>query len=350
MSDSSLTDHPTLTYRSEESQWGLEEDLDYPLYDSDLDDDFYDDYDDDEVYDDYDDEEMDEDYIEDDEIPRQSPLCWAVQNRHTDVIRLLLSREDLQPDLPDSEGRTPLFLACDSGYEEAVGLLLERGDAVDPNVRAPWRAFSPLTTAAFHSYEGVVKLLLTHSNIDPNLLSQDGLTALSLAAIEGSEGVVRLLLAWGPIDLNSTDTATGRRALGHAAFHGHKGVVELLLACKGTEPNHVDVNGQTALNIAAKGGHLGVVKALLGCEATDPSLRDVWNQSPLGYAMCGGWDGMAKALAARPDLDLNEAPVSGGPTALSLAVGSGNAEVVRILLERDDVDVNLADAHGRSPL
>ena len=31
-------------------------------------------------------------------------------------------------------------------------------------------------------------------------------------------------------------------------------------------------------------------------------------------------------------------------------MGSGDAEVVRILLERDDVDVNLADTYGRSPL
>ena len=100
MSHSSLTDHPALTCWSEESEEGLEEDLDYPDYDSDLEEDFYDDYED---------EEMDEDDFEDDEILRQSPLSWAVQNNHADIVRLLLSREDIQPDLPNSEGRTPLF-------------------------------------------------------------------------------------------------------------------------------------------------------------------------------------------------------------------------------------------------
>jgi len=104
MSDSSLTDY-TLTCWSEESEGGLEEGLDYSDYDSDLEEDFYDDYEG---------EEMGENDFED-EIPRQSPLSWAVQNNHADIVRLLLSRGDIQPDLPNSEGQTPLFLACNSG-------------------------------------------------------------------------------------------------------------------------------------------------------------------------------------------------------------------------------------------
>jgi len=343
MSDSFLTDHPTLTYWPEESEGGLEEeDLDYPDYDSDLEEDFYDDYED---------EEMDEDDLDDDdEISRKSPLSWAVQNNHADIVRLLLSREDIQPDLPDSEGQTPLYLACNSGNEEVVGLLLERGVAVDPNLQAPWYGFSPLAVAASHRHEGVVKLLLTRNDIDPSIRNHDGQTALSIAASGGHEGVVKLLLAWGPIDLNSTDSLHRRSALGHAACKGHKGVVELLLACEGTEPNHIDVNGQTALAIAAEKGYLDIVRVLLDREDIDPSLRDVWGRSLLCHAICRGWEGIVKALVARPDLDLNGASVGDGLTALSLAVVSREVEVVRILLERDDVNVNLADKYGRSPL
>ena len=81
---------------------------------------------------------MDEDDF-DDEIPRKSPLFWGIRNNHADIVRVLLSREDLQPDLPDSEGQTLLFLACNSGRrnEEVAGLLLERGVAMDPNLRTP---------------------------------------------------------------------------------------------------------------------------------------------------------------------------------------------------------------------
>ena len=345
MSDSILTDHPTLTYWPEESEGGLEEEyLDYPDYDSDLEEEDF--------YDDYEDEEMDDedDFDDDDEIPRKSPLSWAVQNNHTDIVRLLLSREDIQPDLLDSEGRTPLYSACDSGNEEVVGLLLERGVAVDPNFRKPWDTFSPLTVAAFHAHEGVVKLLLTRNDIDPNTRSHGGQTALSIAASGGHEEVVKLLLAWGPIDLNSTDSLHRRSALGHAACKGHKGVVELLLACEGIEPNHIDVDGQTALAIAAERGYIDIVRVLLDREDIDPLPRDIWGRSALCQAVCRGWEGIVKALMAWPDLDLNEASVSDGQTALSLAVVSREVEVVRILLERDDVNVNLADTFGRSPL
>ena len=306
MSHSSLTDHPALTCWSEESEEGLEEDLDYPDYDSDLEEDFYDDYED---------EEMDEDDFEDDEMLRQSPLSWAVQNNHAGVVRLLLSREDIQPDLPNSEGRTPLFLACNSGNEEVVGILLEQGVAIDLNRREPWHAFSPLTAAAFHSHEGVVKLLLTRNDIDPNIHSYDGLTALSIAASGGCEGVVKLLLGWGPVDLNSIDPLYERRALGHAACKGHKGVVELLLAREGTEPNHIDGNGQTALTISAERGYLDVVRALLDHEDTEPNHIDV-----------------------------------NGQTALTIAAERGHFDVVRVLLDREDTDPSLRDVWGRSPL
>ena len=112
-----------------------------------------------------------------------------------------------------------------------------------------------------------------------------------------------------------------RRALGHAAC-------ELLLACEGTEPNHVDVNGQVALTIAAERAYLDIIRVLLDREDTDPPLRNVWGQSPLSHAICRWWEGIVKALVAQPDLDLNEAPVGDGLTALSLGVVSGGEDLV----------------------
>ena len=57
-----------------------------------------------------------------------------------------------------------------------------------------------------------------------------------------------------------------------------------------------------------------------------------------------------KVLMAQPNLDLNEAPVGDGLIVLSLAVVSRGDEMVRILLEKGDVNANLADTYGRSPL
>ena len=47
-------------------------------------------------------------------------------------MKLLLEREDVNPNTPNSNGRTPLSFAAERGLEGLVKLLLERED-VDPD-------------------------------------------------------------------------------------------------------------------------------------------------------------------------------------------------------------------------
>ena len=62
----------------------------------------------------------------------RTPLLVAVEKGHETVIRMLLERDDVDPDIVDKDGRTPLSWAAEKGREAVVRLLLERGD-VDPN-------------------------------------------------------------------------------------------------------------------------------------------------------------------------------------------------------------------------
>jgi len=71
-----------------------------------------------------------------------TPLAWASPNGHEGVVKLLLEREEVNPDRPsrrgqlppkDSQGsRTPLSYAAEGGYEGVVKLLLER-EEVNPD-------------------------------------------------------------------------------------------------------------------------------------------------------------------------------------------------------------------------
>ena len=52
---------------------------------------------------------------------------------HEAVVKLLLERENVDPNRSDKDGRTPLWWAAMKGHEGVVKLLLERED-IDPNL------------------------------------------------------------------------------------------------------------------------------------------------------------------------------------------------------------------------
>ena len=48
----------------------------------------------------------------------RSPLFWAARNGHKEVVKLLLERDDVNPDAADEYGRTPLCEAIENGHRE----------------------------------------------------------------------------------------------------------------------------------------------------------------------------------------------------------------------------------------
>ena len=42
------------------------------------------------------------------------------------MVKILLGLEEVAPDIPDDEGRTPLSHAAENGHEEVVKILLKR--------------------------------------------------------------------------------------------------------------------------------------------------------------------------------------------------------------------------------
>lgn len=71
-------------------------------------------------------------------------MWLAAKNGHSSVVKLLLERNDVDPDT-NVDGDTPLTVAVDNGHEEVVRLLLGK-DNVDPNREK--RGETPLFRAA----------------------------------------------------------------------------------------------------------------------------------------------------------------------------------------------------------
>ena len=189
-----------------------------------------------------------------------TPLGWVARNGHVGAAKLLLRREDVDPNRADKHNRTPLGWAAFEGHEAVVKLLLGRED-VDPNCPDKYDQ-TPLLCAALDGCEGVVKLLLGREDVDPNRPDKSGATPLEWAAIYGHKGVVKLLLEREDVDPNRPDIY-GRTPLRCAAVDGHEGVAKLLLEREDVDPNRPDEKGRTPLACAAINGHEVVVKLLL---------------------------------------------------------------------------------------
>ncbi|KAF5641538.1 het [Fusarium sp. NRRL 52700] len=96
-------------------------------------------------------------------------------------------------------------LAAEYGYEALVKLLLENTD-LDPDVKDE-DGRTPLSWAVRNRHGAIVKLLLFTGKVDPEVRDSGGRTLLSLAAENGDEAIAKLLLGTGRVDPNAKDRA-----------------------------------------------------------------------------------------------------------------------------------------------
>ena len=136
----------------------------------------------------------------------------------------------------DCMGCTALTWAAIKGYQGIVKILLERED-INPDQADTRYGRTPLWWAARYRHEGVVRILLGREDVNPNQGATGGQTPLSRAAEKGNEGVVRILLEREDLNPNQEDTFYGRAPLTLATKWGHEGVVRMLLEREDVNPN-----------------------------------------------------------------------------------------------------------------
>jgi ankyrin repeat protein len=146
------------------------------------------------------------------------------------------------------------------------------------------------------------------------------------------------------------DYPTMPDALTIACFYGHDTLLRHFLS----GPNVTDVQIGKALYWASSRGYCKCVKMLHSCMKPDfeKSLCNHSGRSPLATAAENGHVDCLDFLLQTHIFDLNQQD-TGGYTALSLAAARAQDQIISMLLglERSyELDVNLADANGRSAL
>jgi ankyrin repeat protein len=271
-----------------------------------------------------------------------APILFAAIEGHGAIVELLLSAVNIDPDVPDSEGSTPLMYACWGGHVSIVRQLLARDDVDCNSLGSGW---TPLTIACKFGHIEIVNLLLDKDDVDVNL-SNGRSTPLITAVETGLVEVVESLLTRVDLKPNIVNNH-GDHALGYAVFLGKVDIVKLLLDHPGIDLNFMAGDGRTVLMLASEPD---MAKLLLEQEGIEVNRQDSFGSTALCQAAFCGHSEIGKLLLEREDININ-LPNNLGQTPLFWAVCRNCLELVDLLLKKDGIDPNpkVIDS-GRTPL
>jgi uncharacterized protein len=167
------------------------------------------------------------------------------------------------------------------------------------------------------------------------------------AAAGGDLAEVQRLVGQDPGLLQAKSPA-GSTPLMRAAARGHLEVVRWLVN-QGAALDEQDRNKCTALCFASSEGHSPVVRLLLA-RGADPKISDNKIRTPLLWASNFDRLETVRCLLDHPSAaaTVNHGD-KWGRTALRLASGAGNQDVVRALLARG-ADPHMIDKQGKTPM
>jgi ankyrin repeat protein len=257
-------------------------------------------------------------------------LGIAAQFHQTQMIRLLLTQNGVDPNRVARDGATPLHRAILARHQAGV-LALIADSRVNVNAVMPVD-LTPLRLAIHHNNTAIFDAMMSRPDID--LLYRDETTRSTyLHAARRNPYMLRALLKKRVIDVNARD-AMEMTVLHKAASLGDVEVAEILLAHPGVDVNAQDNIGLSALHRALDHGNAAFAEKLIECPRTNINVRSHKGNAPIYFAITRDLPGCVRALCRRADLDLRQ--VDGLKTAwsaLAIAAFHRRVEVIQMLLE-----------------
>jgi hypothetical protein len=111
------------------------------------------------------------------DVNGETPLHYAAANSHVEIARLLL-QNGADVNAKDRWDRTPLHIAAFRGHVDILHLLVENGADLEAQDNEGWRA---LHSAALFGHLPFIQELISRYHVDINPRENNGTTALSVA-------------------------------------------------------------------------------------------------------------------------------------------------------------------------
>lgn len=223
------------------------------------------------------------------EVACQQAFLAAAQNGHVMHLEDFCETDAIDMNATNGDGMTALLLAAQNGHADTVAFLLGHGAIYSPNSTKE----TPLLLAAGQGHMSVCEILLQHNvNVDERN-AVDGKTALIAAASGGFVEIVNGLITSGAaVDISDV------------------------------------IEGWTALSWACAKNQLNAVRILIDNNA-DIGYLDKRKRTPLEVAI-----EMESISVVRWMIDLSFPAKCSSMNLLDRSIGSGNAEMVQIMLQK----------------
>ncbi|KAI4944213.1 hypothetical protein J4E91_008767 [Alternaria rosae] len=307
---------------------------------------------------------------------------YLARSGNPNVIDVYQTR--LGSDFTDRDASKKLSFAVRTGHYSLVTALLD-----DPNVNGNDEImhispnFAPIHLAAMLGRTKVMECLIAHDRINVNLRDSLSRQALQIAASNGHTAIMKQLIGHPNVDVNCQDER-GATPLHCAASNGHNMVVAQLIRHPGVNVNCQNYNAATPLHCAASNGHNMVVAQLIRHPGVNVNCQDENAATLLHYAASNGhWETASLLLKHSESMEdgrctsydvppitlpfskedllhrLLQHPDFGGPNTilpgkyrnmLNFAATKGDCEVIELLLAYPDIDLNVPNRYGQTPL
>lgn len=255
---------------------------------------------------------------------RRPPLWYAVQSGDDRIVRALLDGGG-DPTLTDRRGRHLLHVVIQHGTVGMLEMLLSRED-VDPNVR-DYDGETPLFFS--HGRNTLMMRMLLAANADPNIVNKAGISPLTWFIDCGLEEHVLCLLD-AKANPNLAVRTMDNPLIAAISCDLQPTIRRLLMA--GANPNLPMSSGdQSPLTYAIEKDEVDTVRLLLKAGA-DPNSTAVEWSTPLVFAVAKNRPNMVQILlqgGANP----NMASKLGGSTPLLVAIRNDHRNIIQMLLE-----------------